>query len=267
MPATIRIFCFLGAAVLAAALPHGAAAAPQMLALLATGEATPLRCEDGICGAQFSGICLQRERPAPQAGTAYRAQGGALTLVLTGAGGATWRMPAGDFVAIATKRSYTAVQIGLPEDLLRKWGAVSAALEVGARVTLAPVPVAGDANPRSEAENALALGPQRALAERIVARSPVESGAIGLTGALVNALPPHGRTDREGRESLWNRIAAPRGASYPRAALETARALYDRCLARVERGLFFSLRQCLEAGHDSIVLDLNIEYWKAGAGS
>lgn len=267
MPAIIRIFHFLGAALLAVALPHAAAAAPQMLALLATVEATTLRCEDGICGGQFSGFCLQRERPNPQPGTAYRAQGGALTLVLTGADGAAWRVPAGDFVAIATQRGYTAVRISLPEDLLRKWGAVSAALEVGERVTLAPVPVAGDANPQSEAENALALGPQRALGERIVSQSVVESGAVRLTGALVNALPPLGRTSREGRQALWDEVAAPRGAAYPRAAVESARALYDRCLAKVERGLFFSLRKCLEAGHDSIMLDLNFKYWEAGADS
>ncbi len=258
---------FLGAVVLVAALPHTAVAAPQMLALLATGEATPLQCEDGVCGGQFSGFCLQRERPNPQPGTAYRAQGGTLTLVLTGADGAAWRMPAGDFVTITTKRSYTAVQISLPEGMLREWGAVSAALEVGERVALAPVPAAGDANPQSEADIALALGPQRALAERIANRSVVESGAVRLTGALVNALPPRGRISREGREALWDEVVAPRGVSYPRAALESARAVYDRCLDKVERGQFFNLRQCLEVGHDSIMLDLNIKYWEAGAES
>ncbi len=267
MPTPIRIIQFLGAALLAAALPHGAAAAPQMLALLATGEATPLQCEDGICGGQFSGFCLQRERPDPQPGTAYRAKGGELTLVLTGAGGTVRRMAAGDTVAITTERSYTALRISLPESLLREWGAVSVALEVGERVALAPVPAEGDTNPQSEADIALALGPQRALGERITTRSPAESGAVRLTGALVNALPPHGRIGRQGREGLWDRVAAARGASYPRAAVERARALYDRCLAKVERGQFFNLRQCLEIGHDSIMLDLNIKYWEAGAES
>ena len=134
-------------------------AAAQILALVETGGPTPLKCEGGQCSGEFSGFCLQKERPDPKPGTRYRAEGGALTLVVTDASGVERRLPAGDYLKIVTKRSYTAVRISLPESVMRDMGAVSVALEIGERVALVPVALAGDPEPQTEADIALALRP------------------------------------------------------------------------------------------------------------
>ncbi len=61
-------------AALALVVPvTGAAAAPQMLGLVATDAPTPLRCLNGACVAELSAFCLQRWRAIPAAGTAYAA--------------------------------------------------------------------------------------------------------------------------------------------------------------------------------------------------
>lgn len=243
-----------------------AASAPQILALLSTDGAVPLDCRDGVCTGEFSGFCLQRKRPDPAPGTQYRADGGEVALVITGADGTVRRMPAGDFVAIETSRSYTAVRIGVDEALLDEWNAVSVAVEIGERVALVPLPEAMDRDPQSEADIALALGPQRALGEHVLERSPIETGAVRLTSRMIGALPT-GRTDATTRNTLWDRAVAPSAADFPPASVARAGSLYRRCLAKVEAGSFYSLRDCLEIGHDALMIDLNVRYWEAGPES
>jgi len=243
-----------------------AAAAPQILALLSTDGAVPLDCRDGTCMAEFSGFCLQRKRPDPSPGTQYRAEGGEVTLVITGADGTVRRMPAGDYVSIETSRSYTAVRIGVDAALLDELNAVSVAVEVGERVALVPLPKAMDPDPQTEADVALALGPQRALGERILENSPVETGAVKLTNRMITALPP-GRTDAATRSSLWDRVVAPSAASFPPGSVARAGSIYGRCLAKVDEGKFYSLRNCLKIGHDALMIDLNMKYWNAGPES
>lgn len=243
-----------------------AAAAPQILALLSTDGAVPLDCRNGACTAEFSGFCLQRKRPDPAPGTQYRAAGGDVTLVVSGADGSARRLPAGDSVSIATSRSYTAVRIGVDEALLNELNAVSVAIEVGENVALVPIPEALDPDPQTEADIALALGPQRGLGERILEDSPEETSAVRLTNRMIGALPP-GRTNRGTRDALWDRIVAPSAPALPAAGVARARALYQRCLSKVEAGSFYSLRNCLEIGHDALMIDINVKYWKAGPES
>jgi len=242
------------------------AAAPQILALLGTDGAVPLDCRNGTCAGEFSGFCLQRKRPDPAPGTQYRAEGGEVTLVVTGADGTVRRMPAGDYVSIETSRSYTAVRIGVDQALLDAWGAASLAIEVGERVALVPVPEAMDPDPQTAADVALALGPQRALGDRILEDSPAETGAVRLTSRMIGALPP-GRTDLATRNSLWDRVVAPSAASFPPESVARAGSVYRRCLSKVEEGKFYSLRNCLKIGHDALMIDLNVKYWNAGPES
>jgi hypothetical protein len=266
-PMAIRLLTAGIAGLLMAAMPLvGAEAAPQILALLETDGPSPLICEDGKCSAEFSGFCLQKERPDPKYGAQYRAEGGDLTLVVTDASGAVSRLPAGDYLDISTLRSYTAVRISLPESVMRELGAVSAALEIGERVALVPVESAGDRNPQTEADIALALGPQRALGQKIIQQSTAESGAVALTNRMLNALP-RGRVDDKTRVGLWGRAIAPYGASYPAESVSRASGIYQRCLTKVEEGTFFTMRDCLEIGHDALMLDLNVKYWEAGPES
>jgi hypothetical protein len=267
IPMTIRLLTAVLASLLVAAMPlAGAFAAPQILALLETDGPAPLICEVGKCSAEFIGFCLQKERPDPKYGAQYRAEGGDLTLVVTDASGAVRRLPAGDYLDISTLRSYTAVRISLPEGVIRELGAISVALEIGERVALVPVESAGDKDPQSEADIALALGPQRALGQTIIQQSPAESGAVALTNRMLNALP-RGRANDQTRTGLWDRAIAPYSASYPAESVSRASGLYRQCLAKVEEGKFFNMRDCLEIGHDALMLDLNVKYWEAGPES
>ena len=52
-------------------LPDAASAAPQALGLVATQEAMPLQCDDGVCVAFLSSFCLEEERNPPESRTAY----------------------------------------------------------------------------------------------------------------------------------------------------------------------------------------------------
>lgn len=263
----IRLLTAGLAGLLMTAMPLADAfAAPQILALLETDGPTPLVCEGGKCAAEFSGFCLQKERPDPNFGTRYRAEGGDLTLIVTDASGVTKRLPAGDYLDISTLRSYTAVRISLPERVMRNLGAVSVALEIGERVALVPVENVGDTDPQTEADIALALGPQRALGEKIMQQSTAESGAVVLTSKLINALPL-GRADDKTRAGLWDRAIAPNTAAFPKESVSRASSIYRRCLAKVEEGTFFNMRDCLEIGHDALMLDLNVKYWEAGPES
>lgn len=255
------------AGLLMTAMPLASAfAAPQILALLETDGPAPLNCEGGKCSAEFSGFCLQKERPDPKFGDRYRAEGGDLTLVVTDGTGGIRKLPAGDYLDISTLRSYTAVRISLPEEVMRELGAVSVALEIGESVALVPIEAGDDGDPQTEADIALALGPQRALGQTIMQQSATERGAVSLTSKLINALPP-GRADDETRAGLWERVIAPNLSAFPGESISRASSIYRRCLAKVEEGSFFNMRDCLEIGHDALMLDLNVKYWEAGPES
>ena len=73
----IHVISLIAATLAIAALPAAGQAAPQILGLAATAAPLPLQCADGVCSVEVSGICLQKHRPAPDAGTAYRAVSGA----------------------------------------------------------------------------------------------------------------------------------------------------------------------------------------------
>ena len=64
----------LAGALLAVTVPFGAQAAPQMLGLPQSANATPLFLQSaGECTAELSAFCLQQDRKAPLAGTALHA--------------------------------------------------------------------------------------------------------------------------------------------------------------------------------------------------
>ncbi len=47
-----------------------AAAAPQILAVIASVEPVTLQCERGECGAEFTVYCIEQRRSSPEPGTA-----------------------------------------------------------------------------------------------------------------------------------------------------------------------------------------------------
>ena len=151
--------------LLSLGLQGRATAATQILGLAATGGPVPLVCEDGRCVAEFSSFCLQRDRNGPGFEAQYRVSDGQdLTLVVIDDEGSERRLAAADLVTIKTARGYTAVTIIVAEHDLAAFGATRAAIVVGDRISLLPLPTADDPLPPDAEEIAYAIGPARAVA-------------------------------------------------------------------------------------------------------
>jgi hypothetical protein len=248
-----------------------AQAAPQALALLETDTATPLVCADGICKAEFTTYCLQKERPLPGAGTAYEVvEGGALGLLLTAADGSVRRVKAAPHIRIRTSRAgHSAVVIEMPADILSQFAARQAALKVGDRVTLAPVAVAGDNQPLTEEERRIAAGPLRTLGAKVVDRDGGSVGTVRVLNRLVNAMPNAIDIAPGARKRLWHRALASGFHTAPAGVRATAEREYAACWNdRVVELGGISVRECLGQRHDRLMWDQGERYWNAvGAGS
>ena len=259
----------LGLATLIFAGP--AQAAPQILALLETDTATKLVCEDGTCRAEFTTYCLQKERDIPVASTPYEvAKGHRLNLVLTDADGTTSTVPATEHVRVATaRRGHTAVVIEIDESALAKLGAISAAIEFGGGVALTPVPTAGDPNPQTAQDIALAVGPLRMTGTRKIDKAGGTVETVWALNRLVNAVPEGAGKDRTARAGLWRRAMNTPLGSAPKARVETAAQEFKTCWdSRVVEVGAVSLKSCLQRRHDRLMWDNVLRYWDAvGAGT
>ena len=249
----------------------GAQAAPQMLALLETGELTPLLCGNGTCQAELSTFCLQKDRDLPRAEAPYEvAVGSDLHLVLTSADGRLSRVPAASHIWIKASRSgHTAVTIQMPQHTLAALGAQRAAIDIGAGATLMPVPVAGDDNPQTEQDMRIATGPLRALGARIVDRNPQGVETVLVLNRLVNALPMTNKIGPGVPERLWSQALEKGFKSAGPKRIAIAAKEYNACWRNrvVELG-GLPVRDCLEKRHDVLMWTHGKRYWKAvGVGS
>ncbi|MDP6388758.1 MAG: hypothetical protein QF654_02550 [Alphaproteobacteria bacterium] len=271
---TVRLFNWFALALVAAfaMTPFGGArAASQMLALLEIGGSTPLVCEGGVCKAEFSTFCLQKDRPLPGAWVPYEvAEGGNLHLVLSDPAGGEWRVPAADYIRIKTARaSHTAVIVELAEGALAALGAEKAAVEVGPQVTLAPVEVAGDTDPLTEQDKLIAIGPLRITGANMVDRAGASIEAVRTINRLVNALPDAVQIDAHAKQRLWGKAVDTGFEDASAEEIGMAAQEYGSCWNNrlVELG-GYSVRNCLQQRHDWLMWDHVKRYWKAvGAGS
>ncbi len=244
--------------------PGNAPAAPQALALLASNGAVPLTCAGGACRTELSAFCLQQERAMPLPGTKYSVvDRDRLTLVVTAADGAERRLPAPVYVEITSARMYTAVTISISEHELANLGAVSVAIEVGEGATLLPDPVVGDPLPQSVSDIKAASGPIRAAGSRIVDHGGEAADTARVIARLINALPSEHRASAGRGAALWRDVVKPRAHDFGSPGLARGHDMYRSCHSRVENGAAFSLRGCLEAGHDALMQELNAEFWTA----
>ncbi len=264
----IRLPFWLALGLFAALAPGHASAAPQILAALPSESGIPFTCAEGLCVADLSTYCLQRDRPAPEFGAAYEpSDPGAFTLVVTDASGAVRRLGAADHVSFVEGRGFTAISARVAAEALARLGAVSARMEIEPNASLLPVAVIGDPDPLTPEEIARTVGPMRRLGARVVDSSP-KAKAAGVIGALANASPRRGTVEPDRREPLWRQVTGgdrTAGAQSPGQAL--ARSAYDGCLAAYDGHEAFSFRGCLEGRHDALLRDLSVEYWNVGAGS
>ena len=250
---------------LVAALWHAApaAAAPQILGLIASRGAIPLSCADGVCRVELSAFCLEKGRQIPLPGTRYGTVGEiGLRLAVTAVDGSVRYVPAADYVDIESARMHTAVTVSVSGERLAALGAASVALEVGDGVTLVPAAAAGDALPHTAADVAIASGPLRDAATRLVDQGGEAVDAARLLARLINALPPEDPAAVVANDALWREVVEPNAGRFAESGVRRAEELYLACRRRAEDGAPLSLRGCLETHHDALIQDLNSNFWK-----
>jgi hypothetical protein len=269
MTRSLPLFCLaLGASLMLGA--PGTAAAPQLLGLVASNDApTRLDCSGGECSAYIGSFCMQPTRDAPSRGTPYEVAGGSLTLRLAMADGSERTLDAAPYVQIHAHNQYSAVRVVLPSSGVAAMGAVSASIEVGRNVTVAPVPQSGDLEPQLPEEIALAVGPLREAGALAFDRPGRLADATRIVARLINDLPKVGGEEtRAIRDGLWQgeadhadlAMATPEGR-------QLARSVYDGCLADLATQRMPTLRTCLSLRHGELMREANRSYWDLIGGS
>lgn len=254
--AAFAFSCFL--------FPAVAQAAPQILALVETEQATELACADGVCAAEFSAFCLQENRPSPAVGTVYSAIGDAdIRLVLTLPDGSVRERPAGSDLRIVSVRGYSALRLTVPRQVLTDTGATAVALSVGERVALAPQVARGDPHPITPEELALASGPLRSAGQAIVDRGGKSAVAARITNALINAMSGSQMPKPDDRQSLWQQVAGLTDDAAASPGRKQALWAYEACWNIVENAGGNGLRGCLQRYHDIVMQGLTTKYWDA----
>lgn len=266
----IRLWTFATVAAVVSVLPPvGARAAPQMLGLVATDRPLPMTCADGVCSAEASTFCLQRNRSRPVPGTLYTAVDNTkIVLVVTRADGTVVRRPAKGLVRIVSARWQFAVHIQLSETAKARLGAVKVSVAIAPLASAAPVPVPGDRNPLTKAEIAETAGPLRKAAGTLVeAGGDRNVAAARIVNRMINALPAQGRATPKQAASLWARTVGPVPGTKPAGPGRVRAAEYYRwCLSIRRAG--GGMLSCLQYAHDGWMGRFNLRYWKiVNAGS
>ena len=259
----LRLFSIFAIAAIAflAGLP-GAFAAPQILALVETPEPTPLVCVGGVCEAEFSTICLQKERDIPQPGTVYvPADKNGIVLVLRLADGGSRRLAGHPGIRFTVPRTYVSATAAIPESEIIRLGAESAAIEVGPLMSLIPAPYPGDTIPHTADEIAKVTGLLRMAAYRAVKRQKTTIQAARATNRLANAMLAVPAATHEAQNALWEKIVASLPGGGGTASAEQATRIVRVCQSYEEKQGTEGFRGCLQYRHDQLIFGINQIYW------
>jgi hypothetical protein len=259
----------LAVGVAAAAFMIGigpAAAAPQILGIVASNGVLPLNCDASGCHADLSTFCLQQPRANPDLGQRYQlADANSVTLVGTKSNGEAVRLPAAPYVSFTTDRGLTSVEIVLPPDRLEALGLASVAVEVERQASLVPLAAANDSSPQSQDEIALALGSYRAQGSKFFDDKGEAADAIRLTNRMINALPEHQRhpTDTDGH-LVDLALQSDAAALADPAGIRLARDYHESCKFKFDVTHHIdSMLSCLQSTHDRLVANTNVDFWRS----
>ena len=248
------------------AFPFAGFAAPQILGLVATVTPLPLRCVEGVCSVEVSGVCLQEHREAPDSGTAYRvAEGSKLTLVVQGRDGVTQTIGVNEFVEIRSLRLFNSLSISLPERLVQDLSedVVLASLSIAPLTSLLPVPEVDDPSPLSESEIREYTGRLRALAEGAIGLDKANLNATRVLNQMVNRLPADIPVGAEGIAGLLDHTMSRKTAvETPSVARLVTRAL-DTCREKLRVERTPHLRACISNQHDILNSNTTQDVWRS----
>lgn len=254
------------AGAIAGAQPAGAA--PQILGMVATAEPTRLICENGVCQAEFSTICLQKHRVSPVAGTVYRqAAATRLEMTVTRAGGGEVTVPLGDRARITAHREFTSVMISVPEDLIRSLGGSAARISVPRLASLVPEAVPGDNSPLTAHEIAQFTGPLRSAAETFLRADP-DLPVAKLLNKVLNAVEHNDTVYRSDGSAIWARVKDDAEARTAPAARRRVQAVIRECTTDTPNRAVWGTKGCIGLRHGEVLMKTTKDVWKGlGAGS
>ena len=247
--------------ILAIGTVGGASAAPQILAALPVGGPLELVCNDTICEAEISAICLQPSRHSPPRGTAYELLAEDLgSVALSGytADGRTVTLPS-TLLRVASRRGQTAVRFFVERDVLEQRGLRSVWLDFDRMIALLPVPTEDGSAPQTEADIVEAVSGIWRIGE-IWAEVNADNMALARIVVRVgNGLPRAGTVSNAESDRLLQ-LAVGRETTLSQRALNSSRQLIALCQRRSQ---YTPMRICLGENHDQIMLGLNARYWSA----
>ncbi len=241
-----------------------AAADPQMLAVVETASAVPLRCYKGECAAELTSICLQEQRATPTPGYRYYAHNPG-TIGLTGIrrDGSRVALLVDKALEFSAARGYSAVRVSVAEEVLRRHDVAAVEISVGAGLTLVPEKKSSDETHRlTEGDIELGAGPLRQTATAIVDRDTDKAHASQVLARLIDDLPRRGRASVDVRTGLWSAAGVAVAARLSKRGVHRAKSAYNGCYRQTRVG-DVTLRECLGKAHDSFIQDLNEDYWEA----
>jgi hypothetical protein len=253
-----------GVALAISAMAAPAGAAPQVLGMMASSDPIPFTCNDRECYALVGSFCLQRDRDVPGFGEPYEPNfTERLKLSLTDSAGNISTMTASDVaLSVHSHSTYTMVRVSLARSELDRVNATAVAMQIEPGISLVPLAHAGDPDPQTPQEIALATGPMRIAASRFLDAPSVNADTARLVAALVNGLP-ESRTIHDDYLRAWNRVVTEsvRQKTDPEV-LERAEDSFRAC-AQYYAG---SLRQCLLSHHQQMMIPENREFWDETSG-
>jgi hypothetical protein len=242
------------------ALPGRLEAAPQILGLVASVEATPMTCENGTCFAEFSTFCLQEQREIPVDGTEYLATvETAFSMSFKDISGNAREVSVADKVRIISNNGYASVTISIPEHDLILIGAQNASLSVGKLGSLVPAKKIGDVNPLSKREILEYTGPLRKRAERSIVAHERAVTESRLTHKLINALPRTGEVLKSKRFALWQDVI---GVEPKSNGEQQAKRRFDDCKRDLNNLYLPGMRACLQHYQAESMAELTRDVWK-----
>ncbi len=183
-----------------------------------------------------------------------------MTLLVTARDGRIHRLEAAGLVEFRSRYGYTAMHAEFALERLAGLAPRALAVEVAPLAAMLPRPVAGDPDPLTAAEIALATGPWRVAAAAIMEGEGDAARAARVTGRLINALPAAGDIAAADRAALWRDLAGP-------GAPVSARQAFEACGRSVDQSLGYRLRQCLEERHGRMQVENTRDYWRSLGGS
>ncbi len=260
----ISMFAFILSVV--AAFPFAGNAAPQILGLVATATPLPLRCVEGVCSVEISGVCLQEHRPAPAAGTAYRvAEGSELTLVVQNRDGVKRTMAVTELVEIRSLRLFNSVSVSLPEHVIQELSGdvVQASLSIGPLTSVLPVAEAGDETPLSEKEIRDYTGPLRSIAEDAIGRDNANLTATRILNHMVNRLPADTSVGAERMATLRDQTMSEETATEMPAVARLVNRALDACREKLRVEATPHLRSCIANQHDILNSNTTQDVWRS----